>query len=43
MKYETQSSAIMTICHVLLSTLFKDGSQLETGSRVTLDSVSKFY
>lgn len=43
MKYQTQSSAVMLICQVLLSTLFCDDSQKETGSGVTLDSVRKFY
>ena len=43
MKYETQSSAIMLICQVLLSVLFYDDNQKETGSGVTLDSVRKFY
>jgi len=38
-EYETQASAVMTICRVLLSTLFNDDNQKETGSGVTLDSV----
>ena len=38
-EYETQASAVMTICHVLLSTLFNNDNQKETGSGVTLDSV----
>ena len=43
MKYETQSSAVMLICQVLLSTLFYDDNQKETISGATLDSVRKFY
>ena len=43
MKYETQSSAVMLICQVLLSALFCDDNQKETGSGATLDSVRKFY
>ena len=38
-EYETQASAVMAICHVLLSTLFNNDNQKETGSGVTLDSV----
>lgn len=43
MKYETQASAFMMICQVLLLALFKDDNQKETGSGVTLDSVREFY
>lgn len=43
MKYETQASAVMMICQVLLLALFKDDNQKETGSGVTLDSVREFY
>ena len=43
MKYETQSSAVMLICQVLLSALLCNDHQKETDSGVTLDSVRKFY
>lgn len=43
MKYETQSSAVMSICQVLLSALFCNDNQKETDSGVTLDSVRKLY
>ena len=42
-KYETQSSAVMLICQVLLSPLFYNDNQKETGSGVPLDSVREFY
>ena len=38
-EYETQASATMMICQVLLSTLFDNDNEKETGSGVTLDSV----
>jgi len=41
MKYQTQSSAVMLICQVLLSALFCDDSQKETGSGVTLGSTCR--
>ncbi|KAJ7393650.1 TEL2-interacting protein 2 [Desmophyllum pertusum] len=37
MKYETQASTIIMICHILLSTLFEDDDQLITRSGVTVD------
>lgn len=43
MKYETQSSAVMLICQVLLSALLYNDHQKETDGGVTLDSVRKFY
>ena len=43
MKYETQSSAVMLVCQVLLSALLYSDHQKETDGGVTLDSVRKFY